>query len=204
LIYDAWASTHKEGKKDKTKYQAIKNKKMSDFIKWKRDKSFPYKSLYPNDLSVKRYALCSSGAGLQWNKEGYLDYAGPMGTEDRIFAGFEKVKVPALILKQCSWLNDKEVKALRLKMKKFHAQKQKEEDKLKAFLKKYKLPKEKTVEPIRFELNIYCKLVNMPKNAHKSYVIAGQEICHLIEKSPTESKESKSLAKQFLKRFKKL
>lgn len=209
------------------------NKTVDEWVTLCLDPKYRYHSVYSDRLRVLDHLLCTNGTGLEWNRDGFICHraiADEEGDMD-IFLGYSingigrrQLPEPLKRLIQ-GWRMHKVMfhgfknmlaakrrqKAEDRKLDRAHKTLQKE---LKALLKKQGKTYEDHVKEVfpgmkgnqaRFYpmSEGYCRLLDMPKNAHPSYIVAGKEICEAILNDPIEAsnRDNGKLARKFLNKW---
>ena len=96
LLYDAWAvCISNEAEFPDVKPNADPrwmqlNKTMQDWIDLLTNPDYRYSGLYSDEYRVRDHLLCTIGNGYEWNKDGFLDTAGPSDVPDSIFHGYTR------------------------------------------------------------------------------------------------------------------
>lgn len=96
MLYDAWGicisneAEFPDVKPNADPRWLEPNKTMQDWINLLTDPNYRYRGLYSNEYRVRDHLLCCIGNGYEWNKDGYLDTAGPSDVPDTIFHGYTR------------------------------------------------------------------------------------------------------------------
>lgn len=204
LLYDAWgAAIHEDENRLYGKTLPLEekmNKTVDDWVAIKLNPRYRFKSLYHTRYQVLSTILCSIGSGYTWNKDGFVCDKGTAGTDATLYIGYEKQwkNLPSPLQKLIGewyadpiikkgarkrWLSYQKQRKEKLELKKMSRDWRKLHpiDKEKEAARQAEWEKKKLPEGMSFyPMCEYSPLVNMPRNAHSSYVKAAREICDLI------------------------
>lgn len=92
ITSESWQKLKNKNPEKLSNFQKLKNKKNKTWNEWVvmlTDDNFRYKSVYPDEWSVRNHLLCCIGNGYNWNKDGFICENMPNGTDKSDYQGWE-------------------------------------------------------------------------------------------------------------------
>lgn len=224
LIYDAWCVNISEKHKNIPYYWEFQEPSLKDTFFSKPNKTIDdwqefFDKCYPSLCTFRKSflsrILCCIGTGCDWTKDGYIDHEGPSGVYENVYALWKMAKVDYKIVKELDKIfKIPEMEIVYKTMAEYFNEPDPAEEVMEmmtAFDKDWqeKIAKSRAEEQERqienfkyYPIRKSSPIMNIPENAHISYVKAAEEICNDIISSSRESESNKKCVTEVLKKLK--